>query len=147
MITLVQMTVYMTVTATILLLFKRVFKEKLSAKWQVWIWAFLLIRFLVPSLPQSDVSVFNAVPQTVIYMEELPRMEENTEAPDVADGVETTTDNHQKSVSTSDVVVPIWICGAVLMFVYFTATHFAYRRELSRGCLCDEFQCKNSWGR
>lgn len=56
-----EMTVYMTVTAVVLLLFKRIFKNKLSAKWQVWVWALLLVRLVVPNLPQSDFSIFNAV--------------------------------------------------------------------------------------
>ncbi len=63
-----EMTVYMTITAVILLLFKRIFKNKLSAKWQVWIWGLLLVRLVVPVLPQSSFSIFNAVNiQTIGY--------------------------------------------------------------------------------
>ncbi len=56
-----ESTVYLSVTAVIILLFKWIFKNKLSAKWHVWIWALLAIRLVLPSLPESSLSVFNAI--------------------------------------------------------------------------------------
>ena len=62
--TLLQTTVYLTVTAIALLIFKGLFKKRLSAKWQVYLWALLLVRLFVPALPQSEISVFNAIPMS-----------------------------------------------------------------------------------
>ena len=57
----VESTLYLSVTAIVILLFKRLFKKKLSAKWQVLVWAFLAVRLVLPSLPESSFSIFNAI--------------------------------------------------------------------------------------
>jgi len=62
MTTILEYTMYLSVTAVFLLIFKQMFRKKLSAKWQVWVWGILLVRLFVPFLPQSELSVFNAVP-------------------------------------------------------------------------------------
>lgn len=56
-----ESTVYLSVTALVILLFKWIFKNKLSAKWHVWIWALLALRLVMPSLPESSFSIFNIV--------------------------------------------------------------------------------------
>lgn len=56
----IETALYVSVTALFVLLFKQLFKNKLSAKWQVLIWLILAVRMIVPSLPQSRFSVFNA---------------------------------------------------------------------------------------
>ena len=132
---LIRMTVYMTVTALILLAFKNIFKEKLSAKWQVWIWLFLFIRLVVPALPQSDVSIFNAVPGEVIYMDELPTpVQLPTETKPTATVVD---DNAKTDFHAEDIFVYIWLAGAALMFVYLAGTNVAYRLEMRKGKLCE----------
>lgn len=57
---LLESTVYLSVTALAVLLFKWIFKNKLSAKWHVLIWALLALRLVLPSLPESSLSIFNA---------------------------------------------------------------------------------------
>ncbi len=59
---LIQITITTTVTALAILLIKTLFSKKMSAKWQYYIWLVLLIRILVPVLPQSPLSVFNYTP-------------------------------------------------------------------------------------
>lgn len=71
MIGLIESTVYLSVTALVILLFKRIFKNKLSAKWHVWIWALLAIRLVLPSLPESSFSIFNVV--------DIPKSPEQTQ--------------------------------------------------------------------
>lgn len=56
----IETALYVSVTALFVLLFKQLFKNKLSARWQVFIWLILAVRMIVPSLPQSRFSVFNA---------------------------------------------------------------------------------------
>ena len=65
-----ETTVYMSVTALFILAFKRLFKNKMSARWHVWIWALLAVRLVLPSFPQSNFSVFNAI--------DIPHAEEQT---------------------------------------------------------------------
>ena len=58
---LIHTTVYLTITALFIILFKLIFKNRLKAKWHFLIWTVLLIRFIVPVFPSSPVSIFNTV--------------------------------------------------------------------------------------
>jgi energy-coupling factor transporter transmembrane protein EcfT len=58
---LIHTTVYLTITALFIILFKLIFKNRLKAKWHFLIWAVLLIRFIVSVFPSSPVSIFNTV--------------------------------------------------------------------------------------
>ncbi|HWQ78877.1 MAG TPA: M56 family metallopeptidase [Anaerovoracaceae bacterium] len=60
---LMNMTIAGTVTAAAILLIKVILKDKLTPKWHTAIWLILAVRLLVPGLPESDVSVFNAMPR------------------------------------------------------------------------------------
>lgn len=60
---LMNTTIAGTVTALAILLIKLILKDKLTPKWHVAIWLILAVRLLVPVLPESDVSVFNAIPR------------------------------------------------------------------------------------
>lgn len=66
-----ESTVYLSVTAIIILLFKWIFKNKLSAKWHVLIWLLLAVRLVLPSLPESSFSIFNAF--------DIPAVQENAQ--------------------------------------------------------------------
>lgn len=58
---LIHTTVYLTITALFIILFKLILKNRLKAKWHFLIWTVLLIRFIVPVFPSSPVSIFNTV--------------------------------------------------------------------------------------
>lgn len=58
---LIQSTIYLSITALFIILFKMIFKNRLKAKWHFLIWSVLLVRLLIPTLPSSPVSVFNTV--------------------------------------------------------------------------------------
>lgn len=142
---LIQMTVYLTVTAIILLIFKRLFKNKLPAKWQVYIWAVLLIRLLVPALPQSGLSVFNAVPSEYTYENiVLPQIQpDNTDVQ--ANQVNFRPENINtdgsvgKRISPEDLILCIWGFGVASLFIYFFLVYWAYFNKIKkRGEICDE---------
>lgn len=59
---LINMTLGGTVTACLILLVKRVLKNKLTPKWHLYLWVILALRLMVPGLPESDFSLLNAVP-------------------------------------------------------------------------------------
>lgn len=123
---LAQTTIYLTVTALFVLLFKRVFKSKLSAKWQVYIWALLLIRFCVPSLPQSQLSVFNAVdiPTEYTYMQEMQTVTVLPAEITTTDSiVPSTTVTPTNTLDWQSAIVSVWLCSAAVLFLYFFAVY------------------------
>ena len=61
---LINMTIGGTVTACLILLVKRLLKNKLTPKWHFYIWIILALRLVVPGLPESDFSLLNAIPTT-----------------------------------------------------------------------------------
>lgn len=66
-----QLTVYTSVTAAILLAVKHILKYRLPPVLHFALWGILLIRLVVPVLPQSPVSVFNFLPRNGQITEEV----------------------------------------------------------------------------
>lgn len=138
---LIQTTVYLTVTAVFLLLFKQVFKSKLSAKWQVYIWGLLLIRFLVPSLPQSEFSIFNSltIPSEYIshnqseYTGDINLNEIHTESVQNETLTKSIADEDKmiKTVSAEEIVKIIWFCGSLALFLYFVTVYLICLKKIN----------------
>ncbi|QAT43358.1 M56 family metallopeptidase [Aminipila luticellarii] len=59
---LIHMTMIFSVTTILILAIKLIFKNKFTPGWHVFIWVILMVRLASPMLPESDVSVFNFVP-------------------------------------------------------------------------------------
>lgn len=59
---LINITVIFSLTTLLILTIKSAFGNKLSPKWHVMIWIILLVRLAFPILPESQLSVFNLVP-------------------------------------------------------------------------------------
>ena len=55
----VQGAVFTTATALLIIIFKLIFKNRISAKWHFLVWGILLIRLVFPVLPSTPVSIFN----------------------------------------------------------------------------------------
>lgn len=127
---LLQMTIYITVTALMLLLFKRLFKNKLSAKWQVYVWGILLIRLLLPSLPQSEISVFNAIPTTEYTATQPTQMVVQTEGVP-AELTIPATETIAQSIPTERIIEMTWASGSAALFLYFFVIYcvFLYRAK------------------
>ena len=153
---LIHTTIYVTITALFIILFKQIFKNRLRAKWHFLIWAVLLIRFIVPVLPASPVSVFNTVKvdENVIeqssYQSIVTTPDNESGDPDdenhytVAQGLqkmveaEQNTEDHN-SEATSGYTIPIdaiityvWIGGTVLLLGYFITVLAVYRHKLKK---------------
>lgn len=127
-----EMSVYLTVTAVLILVFKRIFKEKLSAKWQLWIWALLLVRLFVPQLPESNISVFNAIP--TVSQNEYSAEYDSSAAIDIPAQTAPTTAPRVEEIHISDtnqdivnkkICEIIWLIGACGLFVYFAGVYAA----------------------
>lgn len=152
---LIHTTIYVTITALFIILFKLIFRNRLKAKWHFLIWVVLLIRFIVPVLPSSPVSFFNTVKvdESVIeqssYQSIVSSSDKDNDNPDenhytVAQGLqkmveaEQNTEDH-KSVATSGytiqidaIVTYVWLGGTVVLLGYFITVLAIYRHKLKR---------------
>ena len=123
---------YSCLTAAAILLFKFIFKNKLPAKWHVYIWALLIIRAFVPSLPESDVSIYNAVPDLSPIAEQrsgdalvspiLPQ--ENA-------GGEMAASETPRRADTGKIIISVWLFGAAGLFIYFISVYLAASKKIS----------------
>ena len=154
---LVQTTVYLTVTAALVLLFKFIFKNKLPAKWHVLIWAVLLIRFFVPSLPQSEYSVFNAVTLPTYFAETETNTQINNEIKIDTESVATDEAIYAEEVtgtsSGEKVILAVWCAGVGALLLYFALVYCVCVRKSKKIAKVDDDEtlqmldeCKKSVG-
>ncbi len=155
---LIQSTIYLSVTAVFILLFKLIFKNRMKARWHFLIWAILLIRFLVPVLPSTPVSVFNAVKvdeniieqssyQAIVTLPENEKVDANDDSPaankslktvkpnyEYGNGIsETTISQYYVSIINIDrIVVFTWLGGATLLLLYFVIVYAVCIRRLKK---------------
>lgn len=61
------------VLGCLILLLKRIFGYRLSAKWHYYIWFLLVIKLLVPIIPESNLSMFNIITPVV---QQVPAIED-----------------------------------------------------------------------
>lgn len=116
-----QSTVYISITALFLLILKRIFKNKLSAKWQVYIWGILLIRFFVPLLPESEISVFNAVSN--IPAVSIHNYEDAVAVQPVVDSEISAYDDLTVKIVFDDVAECVKSVGGIILFLYFISIY------------------------
>lgn len=155
---LIQTTVYLSVTALLIILFKLIFKNSLKAKWHFLIWTVLLIRLIIPSLPTSPVSVFNTVKvdeNVVIQSSFRNYINEDTKSED--DGEYTVAKGLQKMIEADNDDVPenkseigytiqidaivtyIWAGGTLFLLGYFITILAVYRHKLKKRRMeCDD---------
>ncbi|MBQ7134558.1 MAG: hypothetical protein IJO20_08730 [Ruminococcus sp.] len=160
---LVQSTVYVTITALLIILFKLVFKNKIGAKWHVIIWLILLVRFVVPVLPSSPFSIFNTAKvedETITKMTysvvENNNNISNVKAYNVEKGTvedyyygegyshesyeQNYSDSHTVRLVRLDIaIIVVWLAGAVLLLSYFIFVFSRYSKNLKKSRkTCDE---------
>lgn len=147
---LIQTTIYLSITAIFIILFKMIFKNRLKAKWHFLIWAVLLIRLIIPSLPTSPVSVFNTVKvdeNTVIQSSFRSYNTENSKEDNdnytVAVGLQKMIkdDNDDASegksvmgyaIQIDEIVTYVWVGGTLLLLGYFITILAVYRHKLKK---------------
>lgn len=123
---LLNMTVTGSITAVILLLIKRIFKNKLSPKWQFYIWGILLIRLLIPSLPESDASLFKNIPSSE---QAIVREYDHTLQQSVKIYYNTENNNKQFITigsRTLGFLKNIWLAGVILLSLYFIGVYSTF---------------------
>lgn len=128
-------TLYVSLTALGLLLFKGIFKSKLSAKWQVWLWVLLLIRVWMPSLPQSSFSVFNAVPKpsAVEVAVSVPQTQIGPFSTQSIPVTDVMPHEPKKALPSYDALwEAIPIAGGITLFCYFFLLYRSLQLRLKR---------------
>ncbi|MBQ8057066.1 MAG: hypothetical protein IJ275_01885 [Ruminococcus sp.] len=160
---LVHTTIYITITALLIILFKSIFKNKIGAKWHVLIWLVLLIRLAVPVLPSSPLSIFNKAQieddtiasMTYSVVENNDNVNTvkayNVEKGTVEDynyGEENAHADYNASRSDSDTgsiirldvaVITVWIAGGMFLISYLIFVYFRYIQNLKKSKrTCDD---------
>lgn len=148
MTTLYDFTMAFTITTVVLLLLKKLFWNKMSARWHYLLWLVLLARLFVPFLPQSGASVFNVVERAPAYIQQQAA-QRFPAAASPGGALEAAAQNTQNlahaplaaqngKTQLGRVVLGVWLAGAVLLMGYFLFTYllFCIKARKSRA-LCD----------
>ncbi len=146
---LLNMTIGGTVTACVILLIKRLLKNKLTPKWHFYIWVILAVRLMIPGLPESDFSLLNAVPtaQNITQVQKAPNhiapadkglgsfVEGNLVMKSPVTGTE-----RRSAFSVPEQRVNLlfagWLAGAVLMAGWLTGTYLRFCRRTKKLPMC-----------
>lgn len=138
---LIEMTVHLTVTALFILIFKRLFRRRLTAKQQMFIWLLLAVRLFMPGLPQSSFSVFNVMrtPRTVVSQMIRTPVEQqaipSTQAEqDIlpAQVMEQPAQMKDKTLTAEQVFFSIWLVGASGLFLFFLIPYAIFNFRTAR---------------
>lgn len=129
-----ESTLYLSITALIILVFKAVFKNKLSPRQNFLIWALLFIRLLFPILPESGLSLYNHIPSPPQIVNELPQIEVNTvpsseallPAPSTGSPASVAEQNTQSPINASNIIFAVWLIGALTLFLTFAFSYIRF---------------------
>jgi beta-lactamase regulating signal transducer with metallopeptidase domain len=128
--TVINISIATSVTALIILGIKSLLKNKISPKWQFALWIILLLRLLVPVLPESRASVLNALPQ-VQNIEVSERQVQST-LPEIKSYItgNVVVGESNKEVTFNkkliDNVFGIWLAGSIIMLLYSLGIYWLY---------------------
>ena len=159
---LLNMTIGGTVTACMILLIKLLLKDKLTPKWHFYLWIILMIRLLIPGLPESEISLLNSIPVT-----QVNSIAESTASDNLLNSGRTgyvegsivmkspiTGIEQKRAFAVPEQRVNIllygWMTGAALMAIYLAGAYGVFNQRTKKLTLCEDteilklFQeCKN----
>ena len=126
-------TITSTVTALVILLFKTLLSKKISPKWQLYIWAILAIRLIIPALPQSAVSLFNQAPTIQnVELSQTPRQSIVAETGTYVVG-EIVLADQTKPFTLSrplyDCFIAIWVIGMAALLLYLALVYLVFNKK------------------
>lgn len=142
----IQTTVYLTVTSGFILIFKRLFKNKMSAKWHLYIWALLLVRFLMPPVIQSGISVFNVIPVQYTSDSLILQSPVETDGSNISEGMNTvagyissendyniaSVKSENNRIDVEKLILYIWAFGAAGFLLYFLILYSIHHYKIKR---------------
>lgn len=147
---LLNMTIGGTVTACMLLLIKMLLKNKLTPKWHFYLWIILMIRLMIPGLPESDISLLNNIPVTQINTIAESTASDQLSNKAVSGFVEgslvmkspITGIEQKRAFAVPEQRVNLllygWLAGAALMAVYLAGAYEVFNRRTKKLPLCEE---------
>lgn len=120
---------YFTLVLSGLLVFKSLFKNRLSARVQLWLWVLLFTYLLIPLMPESAASVYNLLPtETTPAIVASESWESSfTVEPQNPARQEFVAVDHQEMIQE---VLPlillgiVWLFGVLFLLLYFGAVYF-----------------------
>lgn len=142
---LIKTTIEGSVLALIILLLKSIFKYKLSAKWHLYIWLILVVRILIPILPESDFAIFDSRPSVEIaeninteYGYNIENTYKNYEGQleEVKYGLANEVKVHNDRASWLN-LFNIWILGIAILILYFGVVYVRFIAKIKRMQLGD----------
>lgn len=131
-----NITITSSATALIILLVKKLLSNKISPKWQLYIWIILALRLLVPVFPQSAMSVFNSIPSVQnIEISEQTLETIPTETNTVVTGKLVLGDKDKAFIlhkTFADYITTIWFGGAGVMLIYMSGAYLVFSIKTKR---------------
>lgn len=140
--TVINISIATSVTALIILGIKSLLKNKISPKWQFALWIILLLRLLVPVLPESRASVLNTLPQVQnIKVSEGQGQSILPESKSYITGNVVVGENNREVTFNKkliDNVLGIWISGSIIMLLYSLGIYWLYHLKTRRYKLLED---------
>ncbi|MDR1158459.1 MAG: peptidoglycan DD-metalloendopeptidase family protein [Oscillospiraceae bacterium] len=147
------------IVGVILLFFKRLLSCKISAWWQLALWAVLMVKLLIPSGPSSELSLFNLLPRNVSEATDAHSPEDPIFSKDIVFDLISPDDKlaraaaNEKAISASDIpslssqlpsktsIAPfailsyMWLSGVCILLVWFLFCSLFLWRKINMSSL------------
>ncbi|MFC1675998.1 M56 family metallopeptidase [Planctomycetota bacterium] len=162
-------TLQVSILICLILLTKSLLRHKLRARWHYCLWLLLLVRILIPWAPQSNMSVFNLVPEittnptanpietvtptkTTPASPALPVTEQPTST--TANPIQQTFEQLKAvTIQSSNILAILWLTGAIALAGYILAENFKlwrivkHQRPVTQQWVLDLLEdCKTQMG-
>lgn len=130
------------ITALIILGIKSLLSCKIAFKWQFALWIILAVRLVFPMLPESHLSLFNAVPQcpalkvSKSFSESMSNQQTSISMPLMTEQVNQRTDAPLLTIENSFFI--IWLMGLFVLVVYLIGTYFYFYLQYKKFKLAEE---------
>lgn len=125
---LIEITIQSSIVALLILLIKRIFRNAMSPKWHLVIWIILLIKLFIPVLPESELSIFNQIPDIYQYQDETVVMETLSPMESYEDSESNAVLSHDeaKQQNTTSQVIEVWVISMWVVGMFITALYMLF---------------------
>lgn len=147
---LLKMTIYVSVTATLIMLIKKVLKTKLSPKLNFFMWILLLGVFLLPVMPKTKFSIYNFIQKEkiekyvkmpviindekvylLISKENSIKTAEKESILGTIENLNNRTDEVKLNFSYEGVLIIIYYGIISILFIYFIIMYITFRVKIA----------------
>jgi bla regulator protein BlaR1 len=131
---------YASVAGIIILALKRMIKNKISPRWQYFIWFILIFKLIMPFGPESVVSIFNVapkVPQDVSFEQTYNEYHKTiTFMKRQQSNISTAYKVKEQSLHLSAIIETkapyIWILGFIIMLLWLAYNNYSLHKKLKK---------------